>query len=159
MSQLKHAEFVLNESNFQKSVSNAPPVGWLFIQNANQNLLSVAMNQTTIQTMPNWHLESKTWKISCWIKKLHQKFLLKFILPFTQVGFDTIFRPDQASWERIISYQERGLSVEAWSQFIGKILKLLLVDERLNEEGVYRVSGSSKNVQGWFKMTKNNNTF
>jgi len=25
--QLKHAEFVSNESNFQKSVSNAPPVG------------------------------------------------------------------------------------------------------------------------------------
>ena len=42
--------------------------------------------------------------------------------------------------------------IVALSQFSIKILKLLLVDERLNEEGVYRVSGSSKNVQGGSKV-------
>ena len=68
-------------------------IGIVFVLYSMYNYLIVNLNQQKL------YRKIYVWKIFCWIKKLHQKFLLKYILPFTQVGF--------------------------WYRFLRKILKLL----------------------------------
>ena len=111
MSQWKPVEFVSNESSFQKSVSSAPPAGWLFIPNVNQNSISVAMNPTIMPTMLNLLQENKTWKTFCLTRKLHQKFLLKYILPFTQVGSHSNFT---AIYNRIFDLKTLKIIFSWW---------------------------------------------